>query len=99
MAEISVPAWPIPIHHTKLVMAKPHITGVCDAPDAHALGQQQRHATSRNSSSRPNADREAGQPEERRAPGQHHGGDLVGDRAEGVARRDDPAARRRRGLG
>ena len=28
MAEISVPAWPIPIHHTKLVMAKPHITGV-----------------------------------------------------------------------
>ena len=28
MAEISVPAWPIPIHHTKFVMAKPHITGV-----------------------------------------------------------------------
>ena len=28
IAEIKVPAWPIPIHHTKLVMAKPHITGV-----------------------------------------------------------------------
>ena len=28
MAEISVPAWPIPIHHTKFVMANPHITGV-----------------------------------------------------------------------
>ncbi len=28
MAEIKVPAWPIPIHHTKLVMANPHITGV-----------------------------------------------------------------------
>ena len=27
MAEISVPAWPIPIHHTKFVMANPHITG------------------------------------------------------------------------
>ena len=24
---MSVPAWPIPIHHTKLVMAKPHATG------------------------------------------------------------------------
>src|ERR1035437_3212718 len=28
MAEIKVPAWPMPIHHTKLVMANPHITGV-----------------------------------------------------------------------
>ena len=27
MAEISVPAWPMPIHHTKLVMAKPQPTG------------------------------------------------------------------------
>src|SRR5438128_5374143 len=24
---MSVPAWPMPIHHTKLVMAKPHATG------------------------------------------------------------------------
>ena len=28
MAEISVPAWPIPIHHTKLTMAKPHALGI-----------------------------------------------------------------------
>ncbi len=28
MAEISVPAWPIPIHHTKLMIAKPHPTGI-----------------------------------------------------------------------
>ena len=28
MAEISVPAWPIPIHHTKLMMAKPQATGI-----------------------------------------------------------------------
>src|SRR5580658_1004466 len=27
MAEISVPAWPMPIHHTKLMMAKPQATG------------------------------------------------------------------------
>src|SRR6266498_10144 len=28
MAEMSVPAWPIPIHHTKFVIANPHITGL-----------------------------------------------------------------------
>ena len=28
MAEISVPAWPIPIHQTKLMMAKPQPTGM-----------------------------------------------------------------------
>ena len=28
MAEISVPAWPIPIHQTKLMMAKPQPTGI-----------------------------------------------------------------------
>src|SRR6516164_6255785 len=27
MAEMSVPAWPMPIHHTKLMMAKPQATG------------------------------------------------------------------------
>src|SRR6266403_3045436 len=28
IAEISVPAWPIPIHQTKLMIAKPHPTGI-----------------------------------------------------------------------
>ena len=28
MAEMRVPAWPIPIHHTKFVMAKPQATGI-----------------------------------------------------------------------
>ena len=28
MAEISVPAWPMPIHHTKLTMAKPQPMGM-----------------------------------------------------------------------
>ena len=27
MAEISVPAWPMPIHQTKFTMSQPHITG------------------------------------------------------------------------
>src|SRR5581483_5272687 len=26
IAEISVPAWPMPIHQTKLIMSQPHIT-------------------------------------------------------------------------
>src|ERR1700722_3458362 len=29
MAEINVPACPMPIHHTKLMMAQPHMTGCC----------------------------------------------------------------------
>ncbi len=28
IAEISVPAWPMPIHQTKLMIAKPHPTGM-----------------------------------------------------------------------
>ena len=28
MAEISVPAWPMPIHHTKFTMANPQPTGM-----------------------------------------------------------------------
>ena len=28
IAEISVPAWPIPIHQTKLMMSKPQPTGM-----------------------------------------------------------------------
>ena len=28
IAEMSVPAWPIPIHHTKLTMANPHPMGI-----------------------------------------------------------------------
>ena len=40
MAEISVPAWPMPIHQTKLMMAKPQATGLRDGPDADALEEQ-----------------------------------------------------------
>ena len=52
MAEISVPAWPIPIHHTKFVMANPHITGVRMPQMPTPLASSSATA-SRNSSSRP----------------------------------------------
>ena len=34
------PAWPIPIHQTKLTIANPHITGLVDAPDPDAPEEQ-----------------------------------------------------------
>ena len=48
MAEINVPAWPMPIHQTKLMMAKPQARDV-DAPDADALDEQLRDRPSSNS--------------------------------------------------
>ena len=72
MAEISVPAWPIPIHQTKLVMAKPHSDGNVDAPDADALGKQQRHGHRKKQQQR-EADRETGEPEQRSLAGEDDG--------------------------
>ena len=40
MAEISVPAWPIPTQKTKLTMPKPQPTGIIVAPHTDA-GQNQ----------------------------------------------------------
>ena len=39
MAEISVPAWPMPIQNTKLVMSNAQPTAVVEPPDADALGE------------------------------------------------------------
>ena len=60
-------------------MAKPHTTGVRDAPDADALGEQQAPRRAEEQQQQPNPDREAAEPEQRRALGEHDGGDLVGD--------------------
>ena len=38
MAEMSVPAWPMPIHQTKFTMSQAHITGSHIAPNADAGG-------------------------------------------------------------
>ena len=35
-----MPAWPMPIHQTKLTMSQPHITGMAEAPHADAGGDQ-----------------------------------------------------------
>ena len=48
MAEIKVPAWPIPIHHTKFVMAHPQPTGMRMQEDhvgRTAQGNIREHAT------------------------------------------------------
>jgi len=42
IAEISVPAWPIPIHQTKLMIAKPHCNRNLNAPDPHAHSEEVR---------------------------------------------------------
>src|SRR3569623_464604 len=46
MAEIRVPAWPIPIHQTKLMIAKPHATGCVIAQMPTPLRKSQVTATS-----------------------------------------------------
>ncbi len=40
MAEISVPAWPIPIHQTKFVIGNAHATGYIVAEDADARREE-----------------------------------------------------------
>ena len=40
IAEISVPAWPMPIQKTKLMMSKAQATGPVVAPDADAGDEQ-----------------------------------------------------------
>ena len=40
IAEISVPAWPMPIHQTKLVMAKPQATGMSMPQMPTPVGEQ-----------------------------------------------------------
>ena len=62
MAEISVPAWPMPIHHTKLVIAKPQATGNRHAPDADADREQLRRSATNSTMTQHQADGEADAP-------------------------------------
>src|ERR1700761_4113155 len=48
MAEISVPAWPIPIHHTKLIIANPHAPGMVTPQMPTPFRNSQVSATMRN---------------------------------------------------
>ena len=92
IAEISVPAWPIPIHHTKFVIAKPHITGT-RMPQMPTPLANSTATDSRNRNSSPSPTVTPGKPEQRRLLGQHDRGDLVGD----ACRRYSPGAMISRG--
>ncbi len=88
IAEMSVPAWPIPIHQTKLTIAKPQPTGMLTpqmpVPLMSEPGdreQEHRHHAER--------DHEADEPAGPEAGPQYRRCDLVGHRAERVARRED----------
>ena len=89
MAEISVPAWPIPIHQTKLMMANPQATGWVMAQMPTPLRKSQVTATS--STVAPAArDAEDGEPAQRRVRGEHDARDFFGYRLEGLALRRRP---------
>src|ERR1022692_3115715 len=62
IAEISVPAWPIPIHHTKLMIAKPHATGCVIAQIPTPFRNSQVTATSRNTAIEPPTPKMANHP-------------------------------------
>ena len=96
IAEISVPAWPMPIHQTKLTIAKPHVDRDVDAPDADARDEQvgdrdeQEHRPARTPTPKPSHQRQSyGRVRTMRA-------DLVGDRAEACAPARCTGRRRRR---
>ena len=84
MAEIKVPAWPIPIHQTKLTMANPHPMGMVTPQmpmpfrNEVADGVEQHHGQHE-------GDAEAEEPSVGGGTGQHDGADFFRDRAEGVA--------------
>ena len=62
MAEISVPAWPMPIHHTKLMMAKPQATGMVMAQMPVPFRNSQVTATSSMPTKPPASVKPANQP-------------------------------------
>jgi hypothetical protein len=62
IAEISVPAWPIPIHQTKLMMAKPQATGCVIAQMPTPFRNSQVTATSSSIAPAPATEKAANQP-------------------------------------
>ena len=89
MAEISVPAWPIPIHHTKLMMAKPQPTGMSRPQMPTPFRNSQVTAVS-SMMQMPPASRKAEEPAHGRVRGEHDPRNTSRDRLEGVTGRNDP---------
>jgi hypothetical protein len=87
IAEISVPAWPMPIHQTKLVMSNAQPTGMLlpqmPMPLGHQIGERDEQQTGEQQRSA-----EAGVPAKRCPARQDDRADLVGDRAERMPGRD-----------
>ena len=81
---MNVPAWPMPIHQTKLTIANPHATGMLmpQMPTPLTSSQvdrdQEQHHDQRSAIASPAASHAGGR------PGEHDRADLVGDRAVGV---------------
>ena len=88
IAEISVPAWPMPIHQTKLIIAKPQATGCVMAQMPVPFRNSQVTATSSMVAPAPATLKIANQPSGvcgvSTSPR-----DLLGDRLEGLSRRND----------
>ena len=61
MAEIRVPAWPMPTHQTKLTMSKPQATGML-MPQMPTPVMNSQPTETRNRLRSANADREGGDP-------------------------------------
>ena len=91
IAEISVPAWPMPIHQTKLMIAKPQPTGMLTPQMPVPLMSSQVTAMPSMPMSMKPIDTTMNQVSGVRA-GEDDAADLVGDRAERVARLDRAAA-------
>ena len=91
IAEISVPAWPMPIHQTKLMIAKPQPIGRLMPQMPGALDQQPGDGHPQHAHEH-EADGNDDEPAERRAAAQDDAADLVGDRAERVPRLDERRA-------
>ena len=92
IAEISVPAWPIPIHQTKLMIAKPQATGMLTPQMPTPVSEQPADRDQQQHRPAANADAEADEPPAPALCGRVSTmrADLVGDRC----RRCGPAPAR-----
>ncbi len=90
MAEISVPAWPIPIHQTKLTMAKPQATGMTMPQTPTPLYNSQKRA-GQQALHQDECDKEADPPLRRSGLNrlQYDARDLISDGGVVEPRRDD----------
>ena len=87
IAEMSVPAWPMPIHQTKLMMSKPHPTGML-MPQMPTPLNRSIVTVMRNSCRREKPIANPEEPEQRRPRREDDAADLLGDGAERLPRRD-----------